>query len=361
MPARPAETDAGRTARLQAVLDEAVDEHGLVGLQACVRTPEGAWCGTGGTADPGRRDPLLGDHLFRIGSITKIFVAALVLGMADDGLLDVEDPLSKYIPEFPGAAGITLEQLLANTSGIFSFHESYRFLGRVMLASFFHCRPVSPLDAIEAAVARAPDFEAGTEYHYSNTGWVILGLIAERAAGRPVAELLRERLFEPLGLEETLFSTGDDLPERLVNGVDRGLVPVGTRKIDARNTYWDIVSFTSGAMITNAEDLSRFMDALFHGRVLAPESLARMHDFRDIVESDRDGPDPYWNGYGLGLCRFVIDGDELWGHAGAFFGYCSITAYSEETDSTAVLLSNVSDYGKYRYRILHDLLTVGAP
>jgi CubicO group peptidase (beta-lactamase class C family) len=143
--------------------------------------------------------PISPDMVLRIGSVTKEFTSACVLKVAEEGRLALDDPIGKYLPDFPTKGRrITIEQLLTHTSGIHSYTDMPTWRDRM--------REDWTLAELEAFFRDAPfDFEPGTKWHYDNSGYVLLGAILEKVTGRPYAELVAEMIFRPLGMTSTRY------------------------------------------------------------------------------------------------------------------------------------------------------------
>jgi D-alanyl-D-alanine carboxypeptidase len=229
------------------------------------------WTGASGKADLESGEPVTPETLFGIGSVTKSFVAALVLDLAEEGVLSVDDRLSRWLPDYPGAAGITLRQLLNHTSGVPDYPDGLR---RAMdERPFARWSPERVL-----AFTGGSDFEPGRRWSYSNTGYNLLGLIVERATGSTVGHELERRLLDPLGLDSLQLQDGDAITGRAARAYsdsdrdgERDASPTGASLVPspARAT----ATWTAGAMIGTAADVARWADALFGGRVLEPASL----------------------------------------------------------------------------------------
>jgi D-alanyl-D-alanine carboxypeptidase len=170
-------------AELQDILDAAVNDLKVPGLQAYVRTPDNkTWFGVSGTVDFKRTALLRRDHILGVESITKLFTAAVVFQLVEEGKLSLEAPVSNWFPELPNAAKITISHLLSHTSGVPDVVKSVSTGGRSALNPGIVW---DPAELIEAAARRKPLFDPGTNYHYSNTNYILLGVIAERLIGKP--------------------------------------------------------------------------------------------------------------------------------------------------------------------------------
>jgi D-alanyl-D-alanine carboxypeptidase len=204
-----------------AELDRAVDRvvsAGAPGVIALVRDGHRTVRAVGGLADRRSRRPLRPGDRFRVGSNTKTFVATVVLQLAGEGRLALEDTVERWLPGLvPGGGAITVRQLLNHTSGLpdYAPEDDDSFIRQVLAD---RRRKWTPQELVGIAMARPPLFAPGAAWGYSNTGYVLLGLIAEAASGRPLATELRRRIFAPLHLRGTTFATGPGIAGRHGHG-----------------------------------------------------------------------------------------------------------------------------------------------
>jgi D-alanyl-D-alanine carboxypeptidase len=191
----------------QAAVDAAATELGVPGAMVLLRTPQGTVTAATGTTELGTQTPPSADTHFRIASNTKTMTSALIVLLAQDGKLKLSDPVSAYVPNVPNGQHITLAELLRLRSGL------YGYTADPALAAVLDAEPGkawTPAEALDIAFRHPPLFAPDAAYDYSNTNYVLLGLVAEKVGGRPLAEQLRTRLFEPLGLEQTSLPAADD-------------------------------------------------------------------------------------------------------------------------------------------------------
>src|ERR687894_696788 len=316
---------------LNAALEQSFSETGAPGVIAAVQTPEDTWVGTLGVADLASEEPMSADMHQRIGSVTKTFTVSLLLQAAADGLLSLDDTIDQYIEDVPNGDEITLRQIASMTSGIasYTFNEQWQ-------NGFFSDpqRIWRPEELVQFGIADSPAFDPGTEFQYSNTNTVLLGLVLEQVRGKPVGGLFREGIIEPLGLRGTSFPNAADssLPEPhpqgyTLQGQDDG-EPLNATDW---NPSW---GWTAGAMISTVEDLLVYGRALGTGEgLLPPEQQAeRLNSFlsEDLPPNSAD------RAYGLGLGR-----EYGWiGHTGTNPGYNTTVYYSPELDATMVVETN---------------------
>lgn len=224
---------------------------------------------TNGWANVEHRAPLRRESNFAIASVTKQFTAAAVLRLLEEGKLKLEDPLSKYMPELPQASKVTVYQLLTQTSGIPDYAEDAQGTKTKSVAR----TPEEMLTWIAGLEPRF-HFEPGTKWAYSNSNYVLLGLVAERVSGMPLGKLFEERLFKPAGLTATAFDDPTDVVFFRVEGYRKDKDhPSGFANAD-----WisPTVPGAAGGLRSTGDDLMRWTNALFNGRILKPDTLKLM-------------------------------------------------------------------------------------
>jgi CubicO group peptidase (beta-lactamase class C family) len=256
---------------------------------------------------------------FRIGSITKQFTAAAILLLEQDGKLDVDAPVTDYLPDFPRREGdgvpITIHHLLSHTSGM---PELFAIYGEVEQADL----PATPHDLVYSiANDHELDFTPGTAHSYSNTGYLLLGLIIEAAAGQPYESYLHERIFQPAGMSMTGFeAAGDERPNPALGYHGSGVTDISAvTRLD--------IAWSAGGMFSTVGDLHRWHLALNDGTVLDPELVARMET-------------PVLDDYGYGLFMLDIEGHRFVGHNGGIEGFVAVAGRFPESDLDVVILSN---------------------
>jgi D-alanyl-D-alanine carboxypeptidase len=336
-PTLPASFDPELAAKLQASLEDFVTELHYPALAAAVILPDGSsWSGAAGKADVEANVPATPDTSFAIGSITKTFIAALVLELAHDGMLSLDDPIAKWLPELAGDARfmadrVTIRQLLDHTSGIDEY-LNLAFLPALAKDATHRWTTDELLPFVGD-----PRFVPGTEWAYSNTNYLLAGMIIERAGGSTVASLLRERILAPLKLEETVLQPED----RPGGPTAHGYVKTPNETIDAwdgsgltPNTSSASAAWTAGGIASTASDLARWATALYGGRVLDAASLAEMLDFKRNVGLRGGGV------YGLGVQQWLGNAGITIGHAGGVPGFESAMWYFAKPRATVVILGN---------------------
>jgi D-alanyl-D-alanine carboxypeptidase len=324
--------DGELAAVLQRALDEERARWQIPGAVAAVIVEgEGEWVGASGKADLETGEPMTPETVFGIGSITKSFVAALVLELAEEKVLSLDDRLARWLPAYPRADRITLRQLLNHTSGVPNMTESEDFWRAQRARPFTRWSPERTLSFVAGA-----DFEPGERWRYSNTNYILLGLVIEKATGAKVADELERRIFDQLELESLLLQGRHTVRARRARAYgdydddgERDAAPSGVALIPSPAEA--TAAWTAGAMVGNASDVASWAAALFGGRVLEPESLREMQTVASLSD------------YGLGIGRsHAPSGDEMWGHGGEIGGYRSEMWHVPELGLTLVTLWNDS-------------------
>ncbi|MFF7976306.1 serine hydrolase [Streptomyces sp. NPDC007905] len=342
-------------AALRSAVARAAKKLMVPGAVVLLRTPQGTFRATVGTTESGTAEPpTTADH-FRIASNTKTMTAALTLLLAQDGRLRLSDPVSAYVPGVPGGAHITLAELLTMRSGLHNYTDVPE------LAASLDADPGrarTPQEMLALAFRHRPDFAPGTSYEYSNTNYALLGLVAEKAGGRPLAQQFRDRLFAPLGLVGTSLPGPEDrsLPAPCAHGymyggsayalVDRPYpadVPAAARSGKLRPTDYThqnpSYATAAGGVISTADDLATWIRALVTGRVLGPAFQQQwLHSPR---AEDPAAPDGQKYGYGIAQQRFGPNAS-MYYHGGEMPGFNSFIGYDPEHDVTLVIWTNLT-------------------
>jgi CubicO group peptidase (beta-lactamase class C family) len=278
-----------------------------------------------GYADLESRAPVTPESNFRLASITKQFTAAAILLLTEDGLLSLDDGVRKWLPLLPDvASAITIRQLLTHTSGIVDYEDLIPASTTVQL------HDANVLSLLESQGRTY--FPPGTAWRYSNSGYALLALVAERASGRPFAELLRERIFAPLGMAGTVaHQVGIDVVRHRAYGyVAEG---DGWRRMDQSLTS---AVLGDGGVYSSIDDLAKWDDALHDDRLLS--AALRRQAFAPATPTD----DPSV-AYGLG---WRITGDSLW-HSGESTGFRNVILRFPARRLSVIILTNRDHPGPY--------------
>jgi D-alanyl-D-alanine carboxypeptidase len=303
-PARPGSDNV----RLQMLLDELVTQ-GASGALARVDAGNRTWLLASGAARLQPRQTLTPTARFRVGSVTKTFVSTVALQLVGDGTLRLDDTVERWVPGLvPAGSTITLRMLLNHTSGLFNYTDDEAFVDRHLRDP---TRPVTPRELVAVATAHPPTFPPGAGWSYSNTGYIVVGLMIEAATGQPVERLVQQRIVRVLGLSGTSFPTTDpDIAGYHAHGYRLPAAP-GQPYLDV-TLFAPSLAWTAGAIVSTATDLRRFYGALLGGRLLRPAMLDQM--LTTVAVSPTYG-------YGLGIYSLRGPCGTTWGHDGGIPGY----------------------------------------
>ena len=317
--------------QFQDSLDEYSQAHGNVGLQATVILSDGTtWSGVSGYANDAKACPLTLAHNLYIGSITKTFTASLVMEQVEAGALSLDDPIETWIPHTDGSR-ITVEMLLRHTSGLPNYTDE------IILQLFGLPQKKFIPEQLYTTIADNPlKFEPGSRHEYSNTNYLVLGMILEQVTGSSYGELLQnaatqmglDRIYYPAYSSDLIFS----------NGYDETLLHLDKRNLTAFRTSMETGAFSAGGIAGSSHDVAIFFHTLFRKEWLAPETVDEMMATIDAPDEDL----PLQKGYGLGVRNFVIDSESLYGHTGTIPGYSGVALHNPIRGYTIVVLSNVS-------------------
>ncbi len=324
------------TADLDAALKKSFKQSAAPGVVAAVQTPQYTWIRALGVADRTSEQPMTPEVYHRIGSVTKTFTATLLLQAAGDGLLSLDDTIDHYIKGVPNGDEITLRQMANMTSGVATYSETKRFDGDPG-ADPYKVWKLEELARI--GIEDSPLFDPGTEFNYSNTNYVLLGLVLEQVMGKSIGELYRQRIIEPLDLKDTSFPDLADtsLPEPHAQGYTLQGQSSGEEPRDATdwNASW---TWTAGMMISTVDDLLAYGRALGTGKgLLSPAQQAeRIDSLVSDVAPFNQPPLKGDYGYGLGLMK-----EHGWiGHGGVLPGYNTALYYNRELDAVVAVEVN---------------------
>ena len=269
-------------------------------------------------------DPIVADTPFRIGAPTAMFVAAIVMQLVDEGLVELDEPLSTYLPDTPIGGDVPIAYLLGHRSGLPNPADQAQYSADVHADLAREFTPAEVLAYIEDVPVVG---DPGAQLSLSTANYILLGQLIEAVDGADLNTVLQRRIAEPLGLDATSFETADT-PK--VGRAGRRVVTYGGRHRRPNEPYTSIATsaWASGAMISTTSDIATFLNALFDGEVVSDEALDEMTTL---------GPE----GYGLGIFTYTpSDGTLMWGTAGFIIGYTAGMVHDPLTDDTLVVLTN---------------------
>ena len=321
-------TDPARQAQLRDVLAAHHAAGEFVGARIALRDADGTI--TEATAGTPTTDPASGpvdpDVPWNIGSATKTFVAVVVLQLADEGRIDLDAGIDRYLPDLPAADRITPRQLLNHTSGLGEYLDQPAVVNDPQ-------RQWTPAELIAVAEAAGRVGEPGGPHRYSNTNYIVLGEIIEQVTGNPWADEVHTRITEPLGMTHTSLITDTSAP---------GYQMIDGSLVDVTSSSDPSVGGAAGAIQSTSRDLLAFATALADGTLLSPESQAAMQTFLPAEDLSQFGID---HGYGLGLERYAIDGMTVIGHMGTGNTGSSYVGYDAEHGTAVAVTTNTAIAG----------------
>ena len=342
-------------AAFQAVVDAAAKELLVPGAVVVLRTPQGNFDAMVGTTQLGMQTPPDADTHFRIASNTKTMTSALIVLLAQDGRLQFSDPVSMYVPDVPNGKNVTIAELLKMRSGLYNYTNAPEF------AATLDADPTkvwTPQEVLAIAFQRPPEFPPDTFYDYSNTNYALLGLIAEKVGGRPLAQQFQDRLFGPHGLQQTSLPAADDnsIPAPYSHGYAYGgssyvLVDQpypADMQAAARAGTLQPVDYTNqnpsyataaGGTISTADNLATWIRALVSGKVLNGDYQQQW--LHSLQPEDPNRPDWQQYGYGISYQRFGPNA-AMYYHGGELPGFNSFMGYDLDNDVTLVVWTNLT-------------------
>ncbi len=316
-------------AQTRAALDSAVTQwlttFKAPGVVAGIWIPgRGSYVIARGVSDIATGAPMSSDLHFRIGSITKTFTVTALLQLADEKKLALDDPVSKYASYIPNGRNITLRMLANMTSGLFNYTEDDAFVTDV----FTHPGSVwTPRQLIDVGIAHPPNFAPGTGFHYSNTNTVLLGTIMEQVTGMPIQAVFAEKIFGPLGLQNTSWPTGSTLPAPYAHGITVQTLDGNQADATSRDPS---SAYTAGQLVSNLDDLKVWAKSYTTGSLISPAMQEQRLTWVTFP------PNTTQKQYGLGIGYY----NGWLGHTGELPGYNSGAFYLPDQDATVVILVN---------------------
>ncbi|MGN6030409.1 MAG: serine hydrolase domain-containing protein [Thermomicrobiales bacterium] len=373
---------------LQTAVETFMDDTGFPGAVVLVAMPDReTWTGAFGIADREAGTPMRTDMRLRVGSVTKTFTATVVLQLVDEGRLSLDDTLAALLPEaadLPHAEAITLRQILNMRSSVFNYTEHPGLFGTV---PGNEDRVWTLAELVDIARQHDAYFEPGTDFHYSNTNYILLEMIVERATGNAFGDELGRRVLDPLGLTATTLPTAPDMPEPFAHGYggdpalmnperdpeaedidptpesqtadtapsDGASEPATPVKIDLAalrdsTRFPPSLAAGAGAIVSTVDDLDRWIDALLDGWSLTPETQAARMAMEPTPANEAESA----GGYGLGIMRQ----EGVTGHGGGILGYTCYAGRHDASGANVVILTNGEGNGTEDGSVVGLLRTV---
>src|SRR5213080_1763390 len=342
-------------AALQTLVDTTARELLIPGAVVLLRTPQGEFTVSYGTTLLGATSPPGADTHFRIASNTKTMTAAVIMLLAQEGKLSLDDPVSKYVPSVPNGDNITIAQLLEMRSGI------YNYTNDPIISKTIDTDPArvwTPAELLAIAFAHPANFPPGKEYEYNNTNYALLGLVAEKVEGNPLAQVMHDRLFGPHNMQDTELpsSTVNTIPKPYSHGYLYGsssvalvgeppyspevqaaaragtLLPKDYTNVNHSNAA------AAGGVISTGDDLATWIKALVGGRVFNADYQRRW--FGSLQPEDPSKP--HGQKYGYGIAQLSWGPNTIYFHGGETPGYNSKISYDPANDMTLIVWTNLT-------------------
>jgi D-alanyl-D-alanine carboxypeptidase len=340
-------------------LRDALDRYmasGVPGAVVLVRDGEGSTRITSGVGRLGSLEPVRATDRFRVGSLTKTYLATVVLQLVGEGRLSLQDTVERWLPgRVPNGENVTLRQLLTHTSGLGDYFRHPGFFDPFFEGDIQHAW--SPQDLLDAAATEPPIFAPGAGWQYSNTGYMLLGHIVQALTGDSLEAQLQRRIIRPLRLRDTSFDVQPQIAGHHAHGYSR--VPSASQDLVDVTDWSPSYAWSAGAIVSTADDTATFYGALLAGRVLRRDLLEQMQTTVPMGIGEDEN-------YGLGLWHsrsIAIPGARLscgavWGHDGDILGYHADAWVRTDRQRVVVLLGTYAkdEYDQGTLRAQFDVL-----
>jgi len=311
------------TSRLDKAIEKVRQQAGIPGVVAGLWMPgKGCYVRATGVADTATREPMTSDVFVRIGSETKTFTVTALLKLVDDGRIDLDDPISDYLHGVPNGRRITLRHLAEMRSGLFPYTADAGFQHDLLSDPR---RSFTPRQVLAYGFKHRNTFKPGTQFQYSNTNLILLGLVVEKVSGHPLVDFIEKRVLHPAHLSHTLLPQRFEFPRPHPRGYTNQTLTGEVTDSTGWNPSW---AWAAGAMISDLHDLRRWAKIVATGTLLRPQTQAQR---LKMLPTGHPG-----TGYGLG----IFESDGWIGHNGSIPGYETVTVYLPSKKATLVLMIN---------------------
>ena len=327
--------DADRVAEVVNVIEPWIaaemEMKGLPALSiALVDDQRIVWSRGFGFADRARQVPATADTLYRVGSISKLFTALAVMQLVEQGRLDLDEPVSRALPEFaprnPFKTPVTLRHLLTHRAGV---------VREPPVGHYFDPMPHTILDVVKSLSETTLVYEPGTRTKYSNVGFTVAGAVVERIADKPFARAVQDAVLKPLGMTRSTFEPGPELARQLAYGV---MWSYDGQTIETPTFL--LGEAPAGNLVASAADLARFLSAIFAEGRAPGGAIVRPETLRTMLEPPAGGSSDTGT-IGLGFALSSLDGSRLIGHNGAVYGFAAEVMALPQVKLGAVVITNV--------------------
>jgi D-alanyl-D-alanine carboxypeptidase len=334
--AQEEESQAPSQEEVQAALEQAVAA-GIPGIALEISSPEGSEFLTAGSASSEDERLLTPEDSFRIASVTKAFTVAVVMELVEEGALSLDDTVDQWVPGLLAEGdSITVRHLLGHTSGLADYTKDEEFI-----EAFVTDEDLPPQQLVSFVSSEPLAFEPGTEYEYSDTDNIVLGMIVEAATGRSYEEELRSLVLEPMELQATVLPEGTAMPEPHAQGYTYEPVSEGGGEPEDVTTALDpSAAWASGALVSTPVDLSRFFGGLLGGELVGEDELEQM---KETLAGEGSSPSPGTKRAGLGIFSYELSCGEVWGHTGSFPSYMTFGAATPDGGGALAMMANATE------------------
>lgn len=305
------------------LMSNVFEENGSGGIAIVVKGGEVVYRKAFGMADMELGVKMTPENILRIGSITKQFTASAILKLMEDGKLDLQDDITKYIKDYPTQGHIiTIEHLLTHTSGIKNVTSMKTWTAELRRRRF------TPKEKINFFKNEPMDFIPGAEFKYNNSGYILLGYIIEMVSGKKYSEYIDENFFKPLGMNNSFYGATSEIVKNRAKGYQK---QEGRYKnanfIDMSNPY------AAGSLISTVDDLYTWNNALFKYKIVSKSTLDKAHSSYKLNNGELTG-------YGYGWDLNNMKKNKVILHGGAVSGYLTFSLYIPQKDIFVAVLSN---------------------
>jgi len=317
--------------QLQALLDDVVKTQHIPGVTMYISTPQGRWRGASGVTSRETNQRLQPDDDFSIASTSKTFVAVVVLQLVQEGKIQLDQAIASYLPQFISdrikySHQITVRQLLNHTSDVAEYLSTPAFLDASQNRD--RSNPWTAEEAIQYMFDEPPKASPGTKFSYTDTNYILLELIVKQVTQGTLEQVIRDRILDPLSLKHTYTELREPALGNLVTGYGPNSK---TGKMQSFAEINDGNGLGDGSLVSNGEDLSKFIQELVSGNKLLPEKIKReMFPFNHINQS----------AYGLGIECWLTPFGKAYGHSGSAYGMVSIMLDLPDKHTSVVVLAN---------------------
>lgn len=331
-----------KAAQYQAILDRN-RKRGMVGTTLLIKDKDGIWTGGSGMADLAAQRPMAPCDRMMIASVSKPFTATVIYRLIDQGLLTMESEARQWFSaeiqnKVANLKEVQIQHLLAHRSGIPDYYTFMNLLDQVNVEDNGDQQP----DFLRKIYGKKAEFAVDASYAYSNTNFVLLGMIAEKISGKTLKQLYQEVVFDPLNLESAYYDVENPLPADMAKGyVD--LYGNGD-VVDSRFLYIDETRTADGGIVIHGLDLLRFFEGLFGGKLISQQSFDRMTTLFDLPVDWQDQEVLFELKNGFGIEHFEPFGTYAFGHTGAVDGYLTIALYFPQEDYAFIQIVNTASY-----------------